>query len=208
MSYKADYQKYLRSPQWKALRAKARERAGNKCEMCGGSPDHVHHVKYPKRHKDDHLDNLVVVCESCHQKLHGIRDEIYADDWIATAIGLKFSGRVTVVMALDPIPEEYRKPVTLTYIAQKISEGRADFIRNILDGDVLETGKAYVREFPIDHQVFEGGFSEMSAVELIGRIWEDDATASFTSENPSDLATQFLDLFSLGPIWLPCRVVT
>jgi prophage antirepressor-like protein len=68
-----NYQDYLRSPEWKLLRGKARDRAKNRCEHCGGDPDHVHHVRYPKNLKDDTLENLIVVCESCHKKHHGIR---------------------------------------------------------------------------------------------------------------------------------------
>lgn len=72
---KVKYQEYLDSPEWKRLRAKARERADNKCEMCGRSPDHVHHVRYPKNLKEDVLENLVVVCERCHSLMHGIRED-------------------------------------------------------------------------------------------------------------------------------------
>lgn len=67
------YDEYLKSDEWKARRAQARYRAKNRCEHCGGSPDHVHHVRYPKNFKDDVLENLIVVCESCHMKHHGIR---------------------------------------------------------------------------------------------------------------------------------------
>lgn len=67
------YDEYLQSDEWKARRAQARQRAKNRCEHCGGPPDHVHHVRYPKNFKDDVLENLIVVCESCHMKHHGIR---------------------------------------------------------------------------------------------------------------------------------------
>lgn len=67
------YDEYLQSDEWKTRRAQARQRAKNRCEHCGGSPDHVHHVRYPKNFKDDVLENLIVVCESCHMKHHGIR---------------------------------------------------------------------------------------------------------------------------------------
>jgi len=69
-----NYRTYLNSKQWKKLRQSARFRAGNQCEMCKeGGAEHVHHIRYPKRFKDDHIDNLVVVCKNCHEKLHGIR---------------------------------------------------------------------------------------------------------------------------------------
>ncbi len=75
MTQKTFYKQYLSSRKWKLLRSKARERAGYKCEFCSGPPDHVHHVKYPKRLESDHIDNLVVACERCHSKLHGVRED-------------------------------------------------------------------------------------------------------------------------------------
>ena len=69
-----NYIEYMQSREWKTLRAKARERSHNKCEFCGGAPDNVHHVQYPKGgYQNDSLANLVVVCSSCHMKSHGIR---------------------------------------------------------------------------------------------------------------------------------------
>lgn len=70
-----NYADYLRSDSWKALARQARKRAGNRCEMCGDLPDHVHHIRYPKNLRNDGLDNLIVLCASCHAKSHGIRGE-------------------------------------------------------------------------------------------------------------------------------------
>lgn len=69
------YHDYLQSTQWKQLADSARKRANYQCEFCGGDPDHVHHVNYPKNknYDLDCLENLVVACESCHSKSHGIR---------------------------------------------------------------------------------------------------------------------------------------
>jgi hypothetical protein len=69
-----NYADYLQSPVWDVLRKRAYQRANHKCELCAESAAHVHHVKYPKNFSSDALDNLVVVCEGCHKKLHGIRD--------------------------------------------------------------------------------------------------------------------------------------
>jgi hypothetical protein len=72
---KTAYKAYLRSAEWRALKTLALERADFKCELCGEFYTTVHHVKYPKRYNEDHLDNLWVVCQKCHDKLHGIREE-------------------------------------------------------------------------------------------------------------------------------------
>lgn len=93
------YQAYLASPEWKHLRAQARQRAGHQCEHCGGSPDHVHHVRYPKNLKDDVLENLIVVCESCHMKHHGIRGEE-----MENAIVLHFESSILTASVKDGIP--------------------------------------------------------------------------------------------------------
>lgn len=82
------YREYLQSDSWKALRKEARERSGNRCEFCGGSPDNVHHVQYPKGgYQNDTLENLIVVCESCHMKSHGIRGKK-----MTKALTVDFSG--------------------------------------------------------------------------------------------------------------------
>lgn len=70
------YADYLNSKKWEDLRKKALERSDYHCELCNNPYQAVHHVKYPKKYKNDHIDNLVVVCDRCHAKLHGIRDEI------------------------------------------------------------------------------------------------------------------------------------
>jgi len=68
-----NYQQYLKSSQWKALRQQAILRSGGKCELCG-SRKHlvVHHTKYPKVLGEEHLDTLQCLCEDCHNvKCHG-----------------------------------------------------------------------------------------------------------------------------------------
>lgn len=69
------YSDYLNSKKWEDLRRKALERSDYKCEFCSIPYKAVHHVRYPKKYKEDHVDNLLVVCGKCHAKLHGIRDE-------------------------------------------------------------------------------------------------------------------------------------
>lgn len=73
MSKKQKYQEYLQSEEWDRLRRLAYKRANNLCELCGEKADAVHHIQYPKSLQGDELKNLLVVCASCHNKLHGIR---------------------------------------------------------------------------------------------------------------------------------------
>ena len=71
---KEKYDDYLGSRRWEKLRRMALERADYKCDFCGEPYKAVHHIAYPKRYRDDHIDNLLVVCGKCHAKLHGIRN--------------------------------------------------------------------------------------------------------------------------------------
>lgn len=70
---KKKYDDYLGSRQWEELRRMALERSDYKCDFCGDPYKAVHHISYPKKYKNDHIDNLLVVCGKCHAKLHGIR---------------------------------------------------------------------------------------------------------------------------------------
>lgn len=70
---RADYQRYLESAAWRTLREAARYRARGQCELCGGTPEHVHHVRYPREWAQDSIDNLIVLCAKCHEKSHGLR---------------------------------------------------------------------------------------------------------------------------------------
>ena len=71
---KTAYENYMACIEWKFLRRRAYERAGNMCELCGELAFAVHHIKYPRHYTEDNLKNLIVVCESCHNKLHGLRE--------------------------------------------------------------------------------------------------------------------------------------
>lgn len=73
---KTEYRSYLYSPAWRSLSMAARLRAGNQCEFCGMAGEHVHHVRYPQRWHEDHVDNLIVVCAHHHELLHGIRGDV------------------------------------------------------------------------------------------------------------------------------------
>jgi len=94
-----NYQEYLKSDRWKELRKKAWKRAKGKCEYCGKPAMACHHVTYPKRFEEDHIDNLIVTCKKCHELNHGIRDE----DRLLEEI----EKRITIIPILDN-PMKYR----------------------------------------------------------------------------------------------------
>ncbi|MBF0345600.1 MAG: HNH endonuclease [Nitrospirae bacterium] len=68
------YYEYLKSPEWKALRLQALQRDNFKCQRCASTNNlQGHHVRYPKFYRDDHIDNIKIVCGQCHEKIHGIK---------------------------------------------------------------------------------------------------------------------------------------
>jgi hypothetical protein len=77
MTRRDEYRAYLASPAWAELREAILQRARGVCELCHAVPaTQVHHVRYPKRFSDDHPDNLLAVCDRCHQLNHGIRGDV------------------------------------------------------------------------------------------------------------------------------------
>jgi hypothetical protein len=71
MRTKADYELYLKSDHWQALRALAVESVGYECQMCHKKTRfvHVHHFKYRRLYNVIPSD-LVVLCETCHHIVH------------------------------------------------------------------------------------------------------------------------------------------
>jgi hypothetical protein len=73
---KGFYSTYMRSAAWAAIRRQIWIRAGWACERCGvewgrGSLE-CHHLDYRRLGRELPMD-LVLVCEGCHDFLHGRR---------------------------------------------------------------------------------------------------------------------------------------
>jgi 5-methylcytosine-specific restriction endonuclease McrA len=67
---KIDYQAYLRSANWKAIRERSLRRANHKCELCGSNASlQVHHKTY-KRLGRERMKDLQVLCDGCHRNTH------------------------------------------------------------------------------------------------------------------------------------------
>ena len=64
------YDEYLLTPEWRARRAEAIDRAGGMCQLCC-SPRrlHAHHRTYVRR-GHEHPADLTVLCEECHDLFH------------------------------------------------------------------------------------------------------------------------------------------
>lgn len=68
------YQDYLKTDYWKSFRQKSLEHYENKCNWCGADGEevtmHVHHIKYGEWFNEE-LENVILLCGSCHSKAHG-----------------------------------------------------------------------------------------------------------------------------------------
>jgi 5-methylcytosine-specific restriction endonuclease McrA len=73
------YQKYLCSPEWWAKRNAVLRRARSTCERCKASKAvHVHHLTYIRKYRE-RLDDLIAVCESCHDAIHNPKEKLRND---------------------------------------------------------------------------------------------------------------------------------
>ena len=88
---RTDYQAYLASRAWALKRATVRERSDGLCERCWRNPmEAVHHKTY-ERIGDERLDDLMAICDFCHQFLSGKRDV----DPATSAISVYLAGPFT-----------------------------------------------------------------------------------------------------------------
>jgi hypothetical protein len=63
---------YLQTPEWRVLRNRALIRAGHSCTLCPSRKHlNVHHRTYERR-GHELLEDLIVLCRSCHQRHHDI----------------------------------------------------------------------------------------------------------------------------------------
>jgi 5-methylcytosine-specific restriction endonuclease McrA len=73
---KMTFAEYRMQPEWQARRSATLARAGYRCQTCGENDVclDVHHNAY-ERYGDENTFDLVVLCRSCHQKVHGIVED-------------------------------------------------------------------------------------------------------------------------------------
>lgn len=87
---KAEYAEYLRSDHWAEVRRRYRKVRPWKCDRCDSSEKSLdlHHRTY-KRLGRERLDDLVPLCRTCHQDIHGILVDgkvvRFPEDWRLSA---------------------------------------------------------------------------------------------------------------------------
>lgn len=75
------YQAYLKSDDWKEIKALVRER-DKVCRCCGRTEDQaamsVHHSTYVNLFNEkEHLDDLILLCQYCHSGIHRVKSNIH-----------------------------------------------------------------------------------------------------------------------------------
>lgn len=73
MAYTGKTPKELGTQRWKRTRRVIRSRDGDKCRICEASGAvqrmYTHHIVPRAQGGTDHVDNLMLVCQSCHGRL-------------------------------------------------------------------------------------------------------------------------------------------
>lgn len=74
---KERYHEYLQSPEWDERRKAKLKEAGYSCQLCNskGKKVHVHHRSYD-RVFHELPEDLIALCDTCHQKFHDVIPEI------------------------------------------------------------------------------------------------------------------------------------
>lgn len=71
-AFKKRYYRYLKSEKWLKIRLDLYQIRGKKCEVCQSTKCiQVHHLTYKNVFNEEPSD-LILLCESCHEKEHGV----------------------------------------------------------------------------------------------------------------------------------------
>ena len=69
-----NYYDYLKTDYWWAVSNYVRYRANYLCSLCKSPRTNIHHKTYEHRGKEHiFMDDLICLCENCHQKQHSIK---------------------------------------------------------------------------------------------------------------------------------------
>lgn len=68
-----EYYSYLHSDEYRAKRFQALKRGGYRCQKCGTARNlRVHHISYATLGTDAEMDDLVTLCDKCHEEVHAV----------------------------------------------------------------------------------------------------------------------------------------
>ncbi len=165
----ASYEDYLQTPEWQATRRAALERAGQRCQRCGsGEQLRVHHRTYVRLGAEE-PDDLRVLCDQCHEAVHGIqgkRKSVTATEAFVGALEASDTPQVvrTGLASTDArlgggLPRGY-----LTVLASAANVGKTILARQIAASQTHETGVVLTDLHTPQRDVIESLFARVSGI--------------------------------------------
>ncbi len=97
------YRQYLRTPEWRETRAAALVRAEHHCQWNAAheGPLHVHHNSYD-RLGEERVADLIVLCETCHERHHELDGRPRRDDAPPASVPPPFVASATPASPAPP----------------------------------------------------------------------------------------------------------
>ncbi len=74
----SEYVDYLKSDDWKERKKILLSMADNICSKCGANANILHHLNYHNLGCEVLGEDVVAVCSSCHNEIHGVKNEYKA----------------------------------------------------------------------------------------------------------------------------------
>jgi len=122
-----DYKEYLKTPEWDFKRKAAYFFYGHKCAVCGsGGKLNCHHKNYSNVGKET-ADDLIVLCEECHARIHDKSEKI---------LFLKYVPVYIVQKALSQCPMSVRKKF-IEHLIRQMEDSGITFTPFIQDGETF-----------------------------------------------------------------------
>jgi len=126
LSEKERYRRYLCSRKWGERREAVRRRCDDVCERCRGGPmAAVHHMTYARKYRE-RLDDLIGVCEECHEFIHAKTGVDPVDSRVGSTPAMEI-GRILGSIAIgcydgEKIPNDIKDIANLMLQAEGGSE--------------------------------------------------------------------------------------
>lgn len=150
----SDFWEQYKRPEWQRKRLEVMEAADFKCENCDSSDKtlNVHHKLYVKGRKvwEYSGDELECLCESCHECVHELRDEMKTlVATLPTYLIDQLIGYARVIDAENADGSDDRTPVMVETYEQAVGVSHAIGFRDrctapskIIDGVINEGGSS------------------------------------------------------------------
>ena len=69
---RAEYNRFMKSETWAAIRGAKLACSSHRCEQCGSTKRlEAHHLTYARFGGAERMSDLQILCERCHNKAHG-----------------------------------------------------------------------------------------------------------------------------------------